>query len=143
MKILAELPFSMHDPKGYEIYLTHRAADPYRYDTHFERTRWGCATSQIAGCLLQSSGLGRDLVEIFAHGLLEHDNFQEIEDERVYQIALSRVWIKSLIDTAQPPEITHRGAYYPRQEELQKLTVAVQKILDDPANFSWLISQTE
>jgi|GEM_PF-1487763 len=141
--ILAEFPFAMHDPSGYDDYLKHRGDRPYQQDSEYEKARWGCTASQVAGCLLQLLGLGKVQVELFGHGLIVGDHFESIENEEIYKISLSRVWITALVETGRPPEITHRGAYYPRQVDLDTLLKKIQMVKESPTEFCWLTAVGE
>ncbi len=135
---LAETAFLLHDSDGYGKYSRHRAKLNVSFDIDFEVSRWGCTSMQVASVLLQSLGFGVELAESLVIGLDPRTPEEEIKEDRFYRVKITRLWIDTLIETGEIPQITHRGNYYPLESNL---TVLFEKLQTEPTrgtDQAWL-----
>ncbi len=138
VRLLGEVAFMLHDSAGYEKYLTHKSNKDLDFDVDFETSRWGCTSIQIACNLLQELGFGISTGECLIGGLDPRTPEELIQEDKVYRVKVTGVWIEALLSTGDIPQITHRGAYYPMEKDLQKLKIDIQKEPRPGSDENWL-----
>ncbi|NDC37020.1 MAG: hypothetical protein EBZ48_03090 [Proteobacteria bacterium] len=92
------------------------------FDLAEERKIWGCTHLEVGSILVQSLGLGGDTAKALTNGLLMLGIADKQLDTDSYRMRIGWMWIRSLLLNGSPPDITHRGDFYPMKAELAKLT---------------------
>lgn len=129
--------FLLHDKKGFIEYRRLLKQKNNIFDLDWERARWGCTSSQVAAVFLQSFGFGVDAVNGLAAGLSQNPPELALKDKSIYRSYITSVWIQSLRTTAAPPDISHRGEFYPDAKELSFLTEDAQRLRDKGSSM-WI-----
>ncbi len=96
------------------------------FDLAEESSIWRCNHLQVASLLVQSLGLGGNLSKSITTGLLVTGLSDSEIDDEAYKMRILWTWVESLKRTGQPPQITHRGSYYPLKQDLDRLLSCVQ-----------------
>lgn len=135
---LAETAFLLHDADGFGKYVRHRNKAKVAFDIDFEVSRWGCTSLQVASVLLQSLGFGIEMSEGLIVGLDPRTPEEEIREDRFYRVKITRLWIDTLVETGDIPQITHRGNYYPLESNLAILLEKLQREPNPGSNQAWL-----
>ncbi|MCB0353981.1 MAG: hypothetical protein KDD64_10665 [Bdellovibrionales bacterium] len=126
IRYLSEAAFMLHDPEGYRRYHNVREKKGVRFDLDLEVSRWGCTSLQVGSVLLQTLGFGIEFAESFVYGLDPRISDEATTDPNVYRVKISDIWITSLATEGSAPNITHRGAYYPLENDLETLLKLIQ-----------------
>lgn len=142
-RALAETAFLLHDKDGYMRYLNTKSKKNIDFDVDFETSRWGCTSIQIASTLLQSLGFGIKYCESLVAGLDPRTPEEMIQNDNVYRVKVTRLWIDSLVNSGAIPDITHRGNYYPTEDNLQKLLSKIQVEPSPGSDLNWLDKEKE
>lgn len=127
-----------HDPKGFKIYRRQLKAQGKAFDLDYEMTTWRCTHLQIASRLLQylgygiaaATGLSMGLDPVLSKGL-------EL-DEASYRWQVAGLWIESMRKTGKVPDITHKGAFYPLKNNLDRLLANSKKVNESVSAFNWI-----
>lgn len=127
--------FLHHDKKGYVEYRRHLKSKGFTYDESFELARWGCTSAQVGAVLLQALGFGVGLANAFGGQKASEDAPDEKE---AYIFKIAGLWCETLIKTGAPPNIVHKGEFYPAQESLKKLLDKVTVVRNQGSRHSWL-----
>lgn len=104
-----------------------------------EYARWGCSSLQVGILLLQLLGAGAEIYERLVLGLAASELPDPKSSEDLYSAKLTEIWVVSLLETGKPPEMVHRGEYYPLANELASLLDSVQTLHRSPEDFRWLL----
>lgn len=137
MPIIAHAAFLKHDEKGFKEYRRQLQTINQRYLTEYELKRWGCTSFQVASIMMQAVGLGKEMAHNLTTGMVPQSNTSNLsEDAYVFQIA--DIWISELNSTGQPPDMTHRGEYYPLRPQLNQLLAALKEIRSKGSRHKWL-----
>lgn len=100
------------------------------FDLDLERKNWGCTHLEVASILIQSLGLGGEHSKAITSGLLLTGIPDKQLDIDSYRMRIGWAWIRSLIETGAPPNITHRGDFYPLKAELERLTSTAERVIN-------------
>jgi hypothetical protein len=71
-------------------------------------------------------------------GFLGEMNTPPLPTDESYKFYISMVWIEALLKTGNPPEITHKGGFYPMKDDMEELVAAVAEIRDAGSKYNWL-----
>jgi len=103
-----------------------------------EEQFWGCNQLQVSILLLQTLGFGHSIYKTLITGLSCNTLKEAEKDEELYRAKLARVWIDSLRDTTQPPQITHKGEFYPLAKDLHQMLELIGEATKRTDQQSWL-----
>lgn len=137
MPIIAQAVFLHHDEKGFKEYRRQIQNTKQRYLTEYELKRWGCTAFQVAAIMMQAVGLGKELGHNMVTGLIPQINPSTLDND-AYVFKIADIWITELNSNGQPPDMTHRGEYYPLRPELNQLLATVKEIRAHGAKHKWL-----
>ncbi len=136
--------FEKHDPKGFKEYARHLKGLPGApYDLRYECERWGCTRFNVASMLLQTLGFGISLANNFSAGLCTPTEQIGDLDGEAYRCVITQVWISSMLLTGKPPEIRHRGEYYPQAEPLRVLLDSIESVRKKGTTHDFLAKRKE
>lgn len=134
--------FLLHDKKGFVEYRRLLKQRGNELDFQWEKSRWGCTSSQVAAVFLQSFGFGVDAVSSLVTGLSDAPGEAALKDKGIYRVHITSVWIKSLRTTCSVPDISHRGEFYPDAKDLEQMIQDAQR-LKDQGSSKWLDQDKE
>lgn len=123
------------DKAGFAKYRRRARAKGVALDVEDELATWGCTHVQIAAMLFQTMRLGVDIVDSLSRGLTF--KYSEYLDASVLRINLALLWIESMLATYAPPDIVHKGQFYPLAKELAYLSDSVKKIRKEGSPYHW------
>jgi hypothetical protein len=125
IRYLSLFPLLGSDPSGYDSYVRALQLDGRNFDLESEARIWGTTHLHIASQLVQALGLGledaRSIIEAFLP-------FPGSTTDAYYATQITQTWIESLIATGTPPEIVHKGEFYPKARDLDTLKERVAHI---------------
>lgn len=113
--------FAGIEKKAFTQYRRNLKIQKKDFDLAEERKIWGCTHIEVASILAQSLGLGGDVAKALTTGLLLVGIPDKEIDTDAFRMRISWMWIRSLLLSGNPPEITHRGDFYPLKAELAQL----------------------
>ncbi|MCB0321663.1 MAG: hypothetical protein KDD60_12115, partial [Bdellovibrionales bacterium] len=125
---LAHCLFLGVNRKQFKSYRVHLRIRKIPYDLAYEEEHWGCNCLQVAVLLAQNLGLGRHYHDPIMLGLGAIDLESVTENDSLYAARLLQIWIDSLLETGEPPDMPHRGEFYPFASETDRLMVLAQEI---------------
>ncbi|MCB0353401.1 MAG: hypothetical protein KDD64_07755 [Bdellovibrionales bacterium] len=120
------------DKKKFQKYRTYCKVAKLPHDIAWEESNFGCNHLQISLLLIQSLGFGKTLFDAFTLGY-QSTSLEGIKPESLtYRLRLIRIWVSSLLSSLEPPDMTHRGEYYPMKSDLDHLIAAAKDIRQGP-----------
>lgn len=135
---LALSAFRHHDSKNFVHYAKYLQEKNLVFDITYEVPRWQASCLQVASAMLQSLGFGLESTESFVKGLDSRFGIDDIKEDSYYRMRIARIWIHSLIDTGDQPDIPMRGAFYPLKEELADLQERIAPVKSSGPVYDWL-----
>ncbi|RIL10439.1 MAG: hypothetical protein DCC75_04345 [Proteobacteria bacterium] len=139
MEHLATLMYLGVDKNGFIKYRRSLKKKGVSFDQVEEQQMWGCTHSQIASILTQPLGLGKVVGNALTQGLAPMDKgaIDSLSSE-AYGVYIIAVWREALLKTGKPPDIAHKGQFYPRPDALNQLLERAQEIRSSGSKYSWL-----
>lgn len=141
---LATLLFLVKDPnkerrgQAYQNYLRHCEKENVLFDLKKEIELWGCTHTDIAGNMLQAGRYGLGFAHTFSDAMARVGEIKTAGTD-LLQFSLVPLWVRAYVETGKPPEITHKGGFYPMQVDLDRLDKRVPGIKDiGAAETGWL-----
>jgi hypothetical protein len=113
--------FAGLEKKAFSQYRRNLKIQKKDFDLAEERRIWGCTHLEVGSILIQSLGLGGDVSKALITGLLMLGIPDKQLDLDAYRMRISWIWIRSLLLNGNPPDIAHRGDFYPLKDDLAKL----------------------
>ncbi len=126
------------DEKGFRAYRREVTAKEKFWDLALEMKTWGCDHVQISSKLLQGLGFGLSFATGFSFGLTSTSQAGLEADPEYYRWYVAAIWVEALRKTAEAPQITHKGAYYPMKADLDKMCADIKQINQGGSKFCWL-----
>ena len=108
------------------------------FDPDTEIKLWKSSYIHIASNMIQLLGLGVDLASSLAQGLFPTIKEETEMSKEVFRVRITVEWLESLYKTGAPPNIVHKGEYYPRAQALKVLTERVDEVRAGGSKYSWL-----
>lgn len=143
LRFLAQAVFLSKDEKGFRAYRRELTNASKSYDLELEDNRWKCNHLQVGAKLLQSLGYGLAYATGFTFGLGAVDAVGLDQDEAMYRWWITGLWIESLRRTNSPPDITHKGKYYPEKIDLDRLMSKVNDLASNGPTLLWMEKRKE
>lgn len=137
IRYLAMGLIAAHDLKGFKGYRRECKLKNIPYNPIEEVKNWGCTHLHIASKLLQCLGFGISAATGLSIGLLSPGGAVD-NDEDAYRWKIAGLWIESLRKSGTPPDITHRGEYYPKKADMDMLLSEIGRINADATGFDWI-----
>lgn len=122
---LSIAPFMIQDPRVYKAF-KRKVLGKKRYDMAVELKELGCTHAHVCSFLIPALGLGVDLAKTIMEGLLAEVGTAPAPNEERYRVYIARIWIESLMNTGNIPDITHKGGFYPLKADLTRLLERVE-----------------
>jgi hypothetical protein len=132
----------IHDQKSLKEYIRHLKTTRVEVDTCYENATWGCTRYEIATAIIRHFGVGANLVNRFYQAFSSKYsdgelNLGEVEsNSEIYPIKLSQLWVKQLLENLAPPNITHKGSFYPERGDLELLIKRVESLKNSNSIFT-------
>ena len=125
------------DQKKYVQYRRNQKIKKQTFDLTEEITTFGCSHLHIASLLVQSLGLGSAIPKAINTGLLTSTSDDSVDADG-YRMRIAWVWTEALKATGQPSNITHKGAYYPKKQELEVLLARAAQLKEEGSRWLFL-----
>ena len=119
---------------GYRQFL-HDQGDLYDYE--LETYTWGATSLQIAAIMIQSIGLGLPVATTIGQELNSINFYEEDLDPLAIRLRIALSWLRTLIQHSKVPDIKHKGEYYPKEEDLNRLLAVCKELKQDGVQYEW------
>ena len=103
-----------------------------------EQQRFGCTAIQVASILVQSTGFGIPFADALTRGATTFDVYDKTLEGEALAVKTLDVWLQSMINTGNAPDLRHRGEFYPLKEVLDRLLSQVERVRSNGSLFAWL-----
>lgn len=136
--LLSICPFMLQDLKGYKEYKKKTKPKGMRYNLNMELEQFYTTHAHVCSWLIPPLGFGVPLARPLTEGFLGELNTPPPPTEESYKFYIAMIWIESLLKTGNPPDITHKGGFYPMKDDMEELIAAVAEIQDTGSKHNWL-----
>ncbi len=143
MRFLGQAMFIGIDPQGSEKYQKFLQKENRLFDLAGEIAIWGCSHLQVAAMMMQLIGLGIDAANSFVEAFTPSIKGEDELPTEVFRRKITWTWIEAFVNTGLPPDIAHRGEYYPRAQDLEKATHKIKSLLERGSEYRWMIRGKE
>ena len=118
---LAQSFFLKDDQKKFKAYRVHLRQKNIQFDIQYEEEKWGCNCLQLGVLLAQHLGLGKHYHDPIILGVGSPSLEAAAYEPVLYGAKLIQVWIDSLNERGDAPDMPHRGEFYPYSTEMTHL----------------------
>ncbi|MBX7144968.1 MAG: hypothetical protein K1X79_10990 [Oligoflexia bacterium] len=136
--IMSICPMMLQDIKAFKEYKRKTKPKGFRYNLQFELETFQTTHAHICSWIIPPLGYGVQLARPMTEGFLGELSGIAPVDAEAYKFYITMIWIESLLKTGNPPEIVHKGGYYPVKTDMDKLLAAVADIQGSGSKHSWL-----
>ncbi len=126
------------DKKKYKKYRLGMKVENKEFDLDAEHKIWGCNHLQIAVLLAQVVGIKGEILDPILRGLPEKFLSDTEKEEDMYRAKLTSVWLHSLRDRGEIPNMLHKGEYYPMASQVDHLTHVGEHLSKEGTLTRWL-----
>lgn len=136
--LMSICPMMLQDLKAFKDYKRKTKPKGFRYNLQLELETFQTTHAHICSWIVPPLGYGVQLARPMTEGFLAELSGVAPMDAEAYKFYICMVWIDSLLKTGNPPDITHKGGYYPVKAEMDKLLAAVADIQGSGSKHAWL-----
>jgi hypothetical protein len=137
MRHLATAMFLGIDEKNFIKYRRALKLEDKFFDCESELAQWHCHHAHVGSYIIQLLGLGTDEATSFMQAASSETNPNAQFAPDIFRTRITFTWIEAFYNTGADPQIVHRGEYYPKAVDLQRITAAIATIRKDGSSL-WM-----
>lgn len=126
------------DGKNFVKYQRALHLDGRMFDPELEMRFWRCTHAHVGSYIIQLLGLGVAEASTFVQAVLPSPRTESEPTPEVYRARITLTWIESFFHTGKAPEIVHRGEFYPRAVDLDRITSTIHHMRKEVGQSLWL-----